>query len=265
MIVGISGKKGSGKNVACNIIHGIILKKYDMIKDWNIGPSGQLYILTTNSQGEEGWGEFLVDRKDGEFVNWAENNMWPYVKLYGFADDIKDICGRLFSIPARCIYGTDKDKNEIQNHLLWENMPGVVCKPNWISCGDAEHGDVNPKKIGLTERESGPMTAREFMQFFATEIMRRIWPPIWINACVNKILLEGSETALICDVRFPDEVKAIEDAGGVVIRLTRDVHQDVHQSETALDNHVFNHVVNNHNRSLDDFVVDITKMFRSLQ
>lgn len=264
MILGISGKKGSGKNTVANILHGIVLKERSLIKDWNLGPSGELMISTCDKSGRLGWGELQVSRVDSEYAAYAEYNMWPYVKMYSFADSLKWICTHLFNIPHECVWGADDQKNQIQEHLLWENMPGVVCKPNWISCGDAEHGDVNPKKIGLTEREPGPMTAREFMQFFGTEIMRKIWSQIWIKSCITKIVSEGSELAIICDSRFPDEVAAIESVGGSVIRLTRTVNEDNHRSETALDDYSFKHVIDNHGGSLDSLIDQVTKMYRKL-
>ena len=49
--------------------------------------------------------------------------MWPYVKLYSFADELKRICVELFNIPYECVYGTDEQKNQPQEHLLWDNMP----------------------------------------------------------------------------------------------------------------------------------------------
>ena len=56
-------------------------------------------ILTEDSSGNEGWGEFDVSRKDESFVQYAESNMWPFVKLYSFADHLKWICVKLFNIP----------------------------------------------------------------------------------------------------------------------------------------------------------------------
>ena len=119
MILGISGRKQAGKNTTANILHGIVLKEQGFIKDWNLGSRGQLLIP---SDGGSGWGEFWVERKDEQFVSWADNNMWPYVKLYSFADNLKAICMELFNIPFRCLYGTDEEKNQLQEHLLWENI-----------------------------------------------------------------------------------------------------------------------------------------------
>ena len=111
-IVGIAGKKQSGKNTTANILHGIVLKDQGLVRDCNIDGDGKLVILTSNSQGEEDWGEFDVTRKDAAFVEYAEHNMWPHVKLYSFADNLKQICVDLFSIPPEGAWGTDEQKNQ---------------------------------------------------------------------------------------------------------------------------------------------------------
>jgi hypothetical protein len=80
------------------------------------------------------------------------------------------------------------------------------------------------------------MTAREVMQFVGTDIFRNIYSNVWVDATIRKIQEETPELALICDCRFPNEVSGIQDAGGKVIRLTRNSgSDDCHSSETALD------------------------------
>ena len=110
-ILGISGKKQSGKNTTANILHGVVLQKYGMVKDWSISEEGKLLIKTEEfHMNSDGWGEFDIERKDDEFVTYAENAMWPHVKLYSFADSLKAICVDLFEIPPECVYGTDEQK-----------------------------------------------------------------------------------------------------------------------------------------------------------
>ena len=74
-IIGIAGKKQSGKNTVANIIHGLVLKEKGLVIDYNIGSKGQLMVLTTDAGGTEGWGEFDVNRMDPDFVNYSENNI----------------------------------------------------------------------------------------------------------------------------------------------------------------------------------------------
>ena len=67
-IIGISGKKQAGKTTIANIIHGQVLLNKGLVKDYNVNKDGKLIIKTENTQGEEGWGEFDVERKDEQFI-----------------------------------------------------------------------------------------------------------------------------------------------------------------------------------------------------
>ena len=63
--------------------------------------------------------------------------------------------------------------------------------------------------------------------------------------------------AIIADCRFPNEVQAVKDAGGIVVKLTRNPHNSDHTSETALDVSNYDHnnfdlVLNNDNISIDE-------------
>ena len=84
------------------------------------------------------------------------------------------------------------------------------------------------------------MAAREFMQFFGTDVCRKIYEPIWVNSCIKQDTTRSNqELAIIADVRFPNEAEAIEKAGGRLVRLTRKVFEDSHSSEVALDDYPF--------------------------
>ena len=247
MILGISGRKQAGKTTVANIIHGEVLLKNKLITDYNINDQGKLVIKTTNAQNEEGWGEFDIERKDEEFMEYAHYNMWPYVKLYNYADPVKDMCINLFGFTYEQAYGTDEQKNQTLPDIRWEDMPRFQNMNLMV-------------KMPIDARKSwdwreGEMTAREFMQFFGTDVMRKIHPNVWTNACLNKIKKEDSKLSIVADVRFPNEVEAINKAGGKVLRLERDVHQDKHVSETALDVDNYNH--SNFWRVLDNKDIDI--------
>lgn len=299
MIIGISGRKQSGKNTTANIIHGIILKQINAIEDWNIDTSGKLNILTSDASGKSGWGEFDISRKDTNFIEYAEYNMWPYVKLYSFADSLKWMCTDLFDIPYECVWGTNEQKNQVQEHLLWENMPGVITTEkawkifntfnswNYHNLTQEEINVLNEKikhqfspqdfnphnptwcvfpDEGILVHKPGPMTAREFMQFLGTDIMRKMYEPIWVNACIKKIQREQSQLAIIADVRFPNEANAVEKAGGTLLRLTRNVYpNETHQSEVSLDNYSFSTIIDNHNESIDYLMTKIKALYLNLK
>jgi len=117
---------------------------------------------------------------------------------------------------------------------------------------------------------SGFMTSREFLQYFGTDICRRIKPDVWTSACIQRIVLSGTQLAVVPDVRFPNEVEAIQKAGGKVIRLTRKPFEDSHSSETSLDSEdvVFDHVIDNKDMDIHETnmaLMSIMKEWKWLQ
>ena len=84
-IIGISGTKQAGKNTVANFINGSVLKQMEMISDFKINLDGQLEIQTLDSSGHQGWGIFDVTRKDKDFIEYADLNLWPHIKIYHFA------------------------------------------------------------------------------------------------------------------------------------------------------------------------------------
>jgi len=219
-IIGISGRKQSGKNTVANFISGDILQGLNMVQDFTLDQDGNLKIKTSDANGNTGWGIFDLLRKDSEFISYAESQLWPYVKIYHFADYLKKICVDLFGLTESQVYGSDEDKN--------------------------------------TET-SYNMTAREFLQYFGTDIMRKIKDNIWVEATIKTINQEQSLVSLIPDVRFPNEIEAIHKAGGVVVRLTRDVHGSTHHCESSLDKEnfdwsFFDHIIENENGTVEDLI-----------
>ena len=99
------------------------------------------------------------------------------------------------------------------------------------------------------------ITVRQTLQMFGTDIMRAIWPDVWINAWKHRLPpLSGPKKVrhiLVGDVRFENEVQAIHDMGGFVIRLTRNVCNDQHPSEIILDSStLFDAVIDNANMTI---------------
>lgn len=239
-IIGISGRKQSGKNTTANYINGEILKKYSMIEDFYINPeTGNLTIKTQNMSGKSGYGVLDVTRKDNVFVEYAERELWPYVKVYHFADTLKELCVYLFGLNEKQVYGTNEDKNTVIN-IDWADVP-------------------------FNDGKSGLMTARDFLQYFGTTIVRKIYPQAWVNSTINKILKEKPEIAIIPDVRFPNEVQSIKENNGVVIRLTRDIYNSDHESEKILDKENydwsnFNFVINNNDGPISDLCDQLEKI-----
>lgn len=86
-------------------------------------------------------------------------------------------------------------------------------------------------------------TIRELLQIVGTDWFRHTWEECWINCYKKKIHKLYSYSSrkkpsviLTPDVRFPNELEAIQKMGGKVIRLLRAPFlEDQHESETALD------------------------------
>jgi hypothetical protein len=230
-VIGISGRKQSGKNTVANYISGWILKNRGMIKDFKINENGQLLVETSDNNGIIGWGIFDMLRKDYNFVDYAERELWPYIKIYHFADPLKEMCVNLFELNPQNIYGSDDDKNK-HTPFCWKDMPGV-----------------KSQNIDLEKN----LTHREFLEHFGTNVVRAIKLDVWSAYTMNIIKQEQSNIAIIPDVRFPNEVRDIKKSGGVVIRLKRDIFSSNATAETALDNwDDFDCVIDNKNCTIDE-------------
>ena len=257
----ISGKKGSGKSTLSNFIHGYQLRCFNIIDNFSITEDGKLVIETSiKNEGKEEKGLAILDinRRDPEFVEWASYNVWPYIKKYSFADSLKVVAIELFGISGEQAYGTNEQKNTIVPHLLWENMPGIYTDDEMYQ----STLESNPDLEGvLLYHTPGPMTAREFLQFFGTEICRKIYSYVWTERTTKNIQQEQSLLAIVDDCRFKNEADAIKGIGGKVIRLTRNIYQDDHDSEKDLDNYSdFDAVIDNKNMTIHETNVEIIKI-----
>jgi hypothetical protein len=232
-IIGISGRKQSGKNTLANYINGDILKKRGMVQDFSISQKGELKILTCTEDGESNWGIFDVTRKDESFVSYAERELWPFVKLYHFADYLKKMSIDLFDLRPEQVYGTDEDKNTPTDY---------------------------------------DMTSREFLQYLGTDVMRSIKNTIWVDYTIKIIQQEKPLVSIIPDVRFPNEVEAIKEAGGIVVRLDRNVYDSPHQCESSLDQENFDWndfdvILKNNDIKIEEFIAgleEIQPLWRNL-
>jgi hypothetical protein len=65
------------------------------------------------------------------------------------------------------------------------------------------------------------LTPRWVLQYWGTEVCRRgFHDDIWIASLENK-LRNSKDDIVISDCRFPNEIKSIKDAGGIVVRVAR--------------------------------------------
>lgn len=144
--------------------------------------------------------------------------------VYSFADPLKeDICINILGLTKDQCNGSDVDKNTL-TELTWKGEQ---------------------------------LTARRAMEVIGTDIFRELKNDVWVSATMRKIQKEEYDIAVILDVRFPNEVEAIKQAGGYVIRLTLDPFHSNSNSEKALDPNVydwrnFDHIIDNINMSIEE-------------
>jgi hypothetical protein len=176
--------------------------------------------LDDNDKEFESMGVFDVFQDSQSFVDYASSTFWPFVRAYNFADPLKRMCMGLFGLTREQCYGTDEEKNSLTD-ILWDDIPIVLTGGKF-------------QTFDGSKSNSGPMTAREFMQTFGTNICRRIKNDIWVSLCINQIKDQNPNLALIGDCRFKNEIDIVHEAGGRVIYFTRNSEtSDGHDSEKA--------------------------------
>lgn len=240
-ILALSGKKQSGKNTSANFLIGSAMLSLNMVDYAYVDEKGRLIMPFAKADGTTEPCIFPADSTHPNITSFLAKHVWPTVKLYSFADLLKQTCINVLGLETHQCYGTDDDKNT-KTSLLWENMPGVTIEKTPQDVVDKEVagrlGKYYEKILGgMVYHPPGPMTAREVLQFVGTEIFRKMSYNVWVDATIRKIQADNPKLAIVTDCRFPNEVEGIQNAGGKVIRFTRGpfAGQDEHASETALD------------------------------
>jgi hypothetical protein len=110
-----------------------------------------------------------------------------------FANTLKDAVACVFGWDRVLLEGRTKEARE------WREQPDI-----WWS-----------NRLGRN------ITPRLMLQLWGTEVCRNgFHDDIWIASLENKMRKTG-DNIVISDVRFPNEIKAIHNAGGIVVRIKR--------------------------------------------
>ncbi len=229
-IIGFAGKKQSGKNTCCNFITMLKLIENGVCKRAHLNKSGEIEVSDI----------FGEDIKDQEYFLFKEPHVNTdavldqvnSVKMYGLANPLKQLCVDLLGLPEDKVYGTDKDKGETTN-IRWENMAGLERYAN--------------------KSKHGVMSIREVLQHVGTEIFRVIDENVWVNALLRTIEKDQPEIALVCDVRFDNEITALQERGAIIIGLRRDKFnsKDKHASE-QINLSLCDKIIDNHDIDISE-------------
>lgn len=111
-----------------------------------------------------------------------------------FANSLKDAVSHVFGWDRTMLEGRTKHAREWREQLdLW-----------WS------------ERLGIPE-----LTPRWVLQNWGTEVCRKAFhDDIWIASLENK-LRNSKDDIVISDCRFPNEIKSIKNAGGIVVRVIR--------------------------------------------
>jgi hypothetical protein len=86
------------------------------------------------------------------------------------------------------------------------------------------------------------LTPRLVLQKWGTEVARKSWhDDTWIASLENK-LTRSHNDIVITDVRFPNEIQAVRNAGGIVIRVVRGPEPEWYDLAIETNNGTFNHM-----------------------
>lgn len=176
----------------------------------------------------------------GEYVQSLMYSINPQIDVntYSFADPLKkNICIDILGLTPQQCWGSDEDKNSLTS-LRWEDMPGILT-PELAKYFYGKYDEAftieDFHSFGFTIHEPGLMTAREVMEYVGTKMFRKMKDKVWVEATLKEIEKDKPDIALLLDNRFPNEVDPILDAGGYVIRLTRNPFNSSAEPESALD------------------------------
>lgn len=237
IIIGVSGKKQSGKTSLCEYLQYWLKLFFD--EDYRMK-------LSQDEKGEITLHEAqtLLSLPKTAFREKANK----ISKIYNFADPLKKlVCHQVLGIPLKNLYGTDEDKNQL-TEFIWENMPDNIAfaysdKKEVLIREYPEAAFPIRDSQYITVPRKGRMTAREVMQIVGTDLFRKCFSDnVWVDATFRTIENDANKPELVAfipDVRFPSEVDAIINHGGYIIRLSRSLYQDSHPSETSLDDYDF--------------------------
>lgn len=236
-IVAFCGKKQSGKSSTAKFVCGNEMIRIGLIDNLTVQEDGD--VGSTLSNGSQVVFDF--DTKSSEAIDFYSRSVWPTVRKFSFADNLKFATHKIFGIPLQLLYGSDEDKNSI-THIKLSDLYGLI-SINILN---------NLKK---TMSADDFLSVRQILQLFGTNICRKMDDKCWVRGLISDVQSYGSELSLIDDCRFKNEVYSLREIGATLILFKKSLGNDSHISEKDLDDideSVFDLVVDNSNMSLLD-------------
>lgn len=240
MIIGISGKIGSGKSTVGRIIQYLTCGYYNTI-----------YFYSE-------WIDRVENYGSDTYSNW---------QIKSYAGKLKDCVSIITNISKK-----DLNKEEIKNSNLpkeWNKRKISVDLHGIEYISDT----ATPITVRILLQEFGTEVCRKIHSDFWVNALFSDYIHLATNWDCDGNETCGYEPAwIIDDVRFPNELKAIKDRNGITIRLNRNTTDidfgngirggrfpDIHSSETALDNATFDYTIDN-NDTIEELIKKVKEI-----
>jgi hypothetical protein len=240
MIIGISGKMGSGKDTVGKIIQ----------------------YLTTDIRHSYRFSDFI----NPEVNHWMDKNLGSTWEIKKFAGKVKEVCSIITGIPVR-----DFEKEKVKNSLLGKEWDYLIYDVDDVGIYKQLRVRELLQKVGTDAMRNIVHTNVWVNALFADYIK-----DVCKHKCKRQTLgdpysctseeecLGESPNWIITDVRFPNEAEAIKQIGGILIRVHRsNMPVSHHISETALDDYKF-HIDISNDGTIEDLVTNVQEVTKLL-
>ncbi len=241
MLIGISGKIGSGKDTV-----GLIIQALTMQREIGSRYKDDPVLYVKNYEGRP--------------------NLKGGYEIKKFAYKLKQIVSILTGIPVE-----DLEKHEVKDRVLGKEWYTFISLDEVLKTGsgrrpytvrellqrigtDAMRNIIHPNIwVNALFADYKPVTTTE--SFYNEEANN-------YTGITNRSITKDLNW-IITDVRFPNEADAILERGGIMIRVERPgLVENTHLSETALDNYSkFNFTINN-NGTMEELVLRIKEVLK---
>jgi len=143
------------------------------------------------------------------------------VQKFSFAEKLKRLTADIFNVDYNKLVGTEEDKSS-PTHLYWSDVD-LMIKLSFFGANHAfQHGKI---------------THRQLLQLVGTDLFRAIKKDVWVENTIRAMEKSQANLCVVDDVRFENELEAIRNAGGYLVKLYSifDLGVDTHPSESLFD------------------------------
>lgn len=255
MIIGISGRANSGKDTVGKI--------------WNC----------LNNNWTNGLIFTFLKKYSDDFIKYINSDNLCEVKK--FATNVKKIACILTGCTMEQLEDHDFKSSKLGNN--WKKWIVTVSnlkthelsfKDFYNKCDALNYKNIinNDQNINdlVISVEEIDMTYRDLLIKIGNDWGRNdLHQDTWVNGLMKNYKPDKDFKKypywIITDVRYPNEVKAIEDRDGIVIRLTRNTDNLTSESETALDHYKFRYIIpNDKNTSLASLINMVRDVYKQV-